>query len=152
WVNALDPKGGTNIDCQGVRVEFVDSHGEVFGAETSSWHGGQTFWRVGHIFYVYPRDESELNLQIVPWRTNFASNIKVANPNVVRAAQWTGNPLPQARTVGNVELELTQLIICTNGGAEKYWEDPSTYWEPIWKFRKGGEKLRGWAEPEWVAE
>ena len=34
WVNALDPKGGTNIDCQGVRVEFVDSHGQVFGAET----------------------------------------------------------------------------------------------------------------------
>jgi len=165
WVNALDPKGGTNIDCQGVRVEFVDSHGQIFAAETSSWHGGQSFWRVGHIFYVYPRDESELNFQIVPWRTNFASNIKIANPNVVRAAQWSGKPLPQAKTIGDVELELTELSIRTNGAPpesagpnsrnyyfEHYWESPTAYFEPSWKIRKDGNELSGWREPEWIAE
>jgi hypothetical protein len=152
WVNALDPKGGTNIDCQGVRVEFVDSHGQIFAAETSSWHGGQTFWRVGHIFYVYPRDEAELNLQIVPWRTNLASNIKIGNPNVVRAVQWTGKPLPQAKTIGEVELELAQITLQTNGEGKRYWKSQVPYWEPIWKFRKDGKELSGWAEPEWIAE
>src|SRR5882724_823171 len=83
WVNALDPKGGTNIDCQGIRTEFVDHNDQIFGAETSSWFGGQAFWRVGHIFYVYPRDESELNFQVVSWRTYSAGNIKISNPNPV---------------------------------------------------------------------
>jgi hypothetical protein len=152
WVNAIDPKGGTNVDCQMLRVEIVDSHGQVFGTESSSWHGGQTFWRVGHIFNVYPRDESQLNLQVVPWRTNVASNIKITNPNVVRAAQWTGKSLPQAKTAGDVELELTQLSLHTNGGPKKSWESPATYWEPVWKFRKDGREFSGWSEPEWVAE
>jgi hypothetical protein len=152
WVNALDPKGGTNIDCQGVRVEFVDSQGQIFSAETSSWYGGSSFWRVGHVFYVYPRDESQLNLQIVPWRTNRASNIRIANPNVVRPASWTGEPLPQTKTVGDVELELAQVIVHTNGGGKKYWEGPAAYCEPIWKFRKDGKELNGWTDPEWIAE
>jgi hypothetical protein len=165
WVNALDPKSGTNIDCQGVRVEFIDSHGQIFGAETSSWHGGQAFWRVGHIFYVYPRDESELNFQIVPWRTNVASNVRIQNPNPVRPARWNGKPLPQVKTNGDVELELTQLTIRTNGGPpqspgansrnyyfEHYWESPAAYFEPSWKFRKDGNELTGWTEPEWIAE
>jgi hypothetical protein len=39
WVNALEAKGGTNVDCQMLRAEFVDSRGQIFGAETSSWHG-----------------------------------------------------------------------------------------------------------------
>jgi hypothetical protein len=152
WVDALDPKGGTNIDCQGVRVEFVASHGQVFAAETSSWYGGQTFWRVGHIFYVYPRDETELNLQIVPWRTNRASNIKIANPNVVHAAQWTGKSLPQSKMIGDVELELAQITLQTNGEGKRYWQSQAPYWEPIWKVRKDGKELSGWAEPEWIAE
>src|ERR1051326_933287 len=165
WVNALDPKGGTNIDCQMLRAEFVDAHGQIFGADTSSWHGSPTFWRVGHIFYVYPRDESELNLQIIPWRTNQASNIKIANPNVVRAAQWTGKPLPQIKTIGDVELELTQLTIRTNGALPKspgansrnyyfehYREGPTAYFEPSWTFRIDGNELGGWSEPEWIAE
>jgi len=152
WVNALDPKGGTNVDCQMLRAEFVDSHGQVFGTESSSWHGGNTFWRVGHMFDVYPRDESQLSLRIIPWRTNRASIIKIANPNVVRAAQWTGKPLPQAKTVGDVELELTQLNLHTNGGPNRSWEAPTAYWEPIWMFRKDGQELSGWSEPEWIAE
>jgi hypothetical protein len=152
WVNALDPKGGTNIDCQALQAEFVDSHGQIFGTQTTSWFGGNSFWRVGHVFYVFPRDESELNLQIVPWRTNFPSNIKISNPNPVRAVQWTGKPLPQAKTVDDVELELTQLTVQTNGGKERYWESPITYWEPVWKFRKDGKELGGWTEPEWIAE
>lgn len=152
WVNALDPKGGTNIDCQSLRAEFVDSRGQVFGTETTSWFGGNSFWRVGHVFYVYPRDESQLNLQIIPWRTNFPSHIKISNPNPVRAAQWSGNPLPQTKTIGDVELELTQLTIHTNGGTKRYWEAATTYWEPIWKFRKDRKELNGWTDPEWVAE
>lgn len=165
WVNALDPKGGTNIDCQMLRAEFVDSHGQVFAADTSSWYGSQAFWRVGHIFYVYPRDESQLNLQIVPWRTNRASNIKIANPNVVRAAQWTGKALPQVKTIGGIDLELTRLTIRTNGAPAEdagpnsrnyYFEYPSqspaAYFEPSWTFRKDGHELAGWTEPEWTAE
>jgi hypothetical protein len=35
WVNALDAVTGTNVDCQGIRVEFVDKHGDLFGTETS---------------------------------------------------------------------------------------------------------------------
>jgi len=152
WVNALDAKAGTNVDCQSLRAEFVDSHGDVFGSESKHWYGGQAFWRVGHVFYVYPRDESQLSLRIVPLPTNFPSSIKISNLNVVRAAHWTGKPLPLVKTVGDVELELTQLTPHTNGGAKRYWETPATYWEPAWKFRKNGTELSGWAEPEWVAE
>src|ERR1051325_10085738 len=151
WVNALDRKGGTNVDCQMLRAEIVDSYGEIFGSETS-WYGSPTFWRVAHIFNVYPRDEPQLNLQIVPWRTNRVSNIKIANPNVVRAAQWIGKPLPQSKTIGDVELELAQLTTQTNGGEKRSWETQATYWEPVWKFRKSGQELTGWAEPEWLAE
>jgi hypothetical protein len=152
WVNAIDPKGGTNIDCQMLRAEFVDSNGQILGTSSTSWYGGNSFWRVAHIFYVYPRDESQLNLEIVPWRTNRASSIRIANPNVVRAAQWTGKHLPQSKTIGDVELELAQIIVHTNGGPKKSWEAPATYWEPVWKFRKDGKELDGWAEPEWTAE
>jgi hypothetical protein len=64
WVNAIDPKTGTNVDCQAIRTDLVDQYGEVFGEETSSWHGGNDFWRAGHIFYVYPRDEKMLTFQM----------------------------------------------------------------------------------------
>jgi hypothetical protein len=70
WVNAMDPVTGTNVDCQGIRPEFVDRHGDLFGAETSSWFGGQTFWRVGHVFYSYPRSEEQLTFRVTPWRKN----------------------------------------------------------------------------------
>src|SRR5437660_5067071 len=30
WVNAIDPVTGTNIDCQGIRTEFVNSSGDLF--------------------------------------------------------------------------------------------------------------------------
>src|SRR5258705_1828911 len=81
WVNALDPKAGTNVDCQMLQADFVDRYGQVFGTESRSWFGGPTFWREAHIFYVYPRDESQLNFQVIPWRTNRASNITFPNPN-----------------------------------------------------------------------
>ncbi len=100
WVNALDPETGTNVDCQGIRTEFVDQYGEVFGEQTSSWFGGQSFWRVGHIFYAYPREERQLNFQVTPWRTNRANNVKLPNPNFCRPAKWSGGPLPQSEEGG----------------------------------------------------
>jgi hypothetical protein len=136
WVNALDPRGCTNIDCQAIRTEFVDRYGQSFRADTSSWFGGQTFWRVGHVFYVYPRDESQLNFRVVPWRTNFPSNIKIPNPNPVRAVQWTGKPLQQTKTVGDIEFELTQLTLHTNGESKNYWESPAAFWQRFLKFRR----------------
>src|SRR4029434_8777720 len=39
WVNAIDPLTGKQVDCQGIRVEFIDEHGDLFGEETSSWFG-----------------------------------------------------------------------------------------------------------------
>src|SRR5262249_17784026 len=39
WVNAVSEKYLTNVDCQGIRMEFVDKNGDLFGEETSSWFG-----------------------------------------------------------------------------------------------------------------
>src|ERR1043165_1089417 len=43
WVNAIDAVTRTNLDCQSIRLEFVDKNGDLFGQKTSSWFGGQDF-------------------------------------------------------------------------------------------------------------
>lgn len=152
WVNASSAASGTNVDCQGIRMEFVDRNGDLFGAETSSWFGGQAFWRVGHVFYSYPRDERELKLQVTTWREGKTSSAQVPNPHVFQRANWVGNSLPQSTNVGGMEIRLRELIVRTNGGQQKYWEVPATYFEPMWECRQNGKPAAGWAKPEWIAE
>jgi len=152
WVNAISAVSGTNVDCQGIRMEFVDRNGDLFGAETSSWFGGQAFWRVGHVFYSCPRDERELTLRVTTWREGKASSAKILNPHVIQPAKWSGNPLPQSTNVGGMEIRLRELIVRTNGGQQKYWEVPATYFEPVWECRQNGKSAAGWAKPEWFVE
>ncbi len=136
WVNAINAKTGSNVDCQGIRVEFVNQQGDLFGEETSSWGGfGNHFWRVGHIFKSFPRDEATLTMQITTWKSvrgtnNSSSRVEFANPAVTAPARWTGNPLPQQQKIGELEIALTSLELRTNGGRKKYWETPATFWQP----------------------
>jgi hypothetical protein len=152
WVNALDPVTGKAVDCQGIRLEFVDEHGDLFGAPNSSWFGGQNFWRVGHSFYAFPRETQKLTLHITPWKTNVTSRVEIANPHITAPARWSGAPLPQHASFGNLEIALTALQMRTNGGPKKYWEAPARYWEPAWALRQDGEPAAGWDKPEWLAE
>jgi hypothetical protein len=64
WVNAKEPVSGKHVDCQGIRVEFMDKNGDLLGEFTHSWFGGSSFWRVGHIFYAFPRTEPNLTLLV----------------------------------------------------------------------------------------
>jgi hypothetical protein len=79
WVNALSAQTGTNVDCQRIRVELVDEHGEHYAAEDSYWFGGDKFWRVGHVFKVYPRSLTKLTMQVTAWKTD---NSKPISQNV----------------------------------------------------------------------
>ena len=152
WVNAIDPASGTNVDCQGIRTEFVDAHGDLFGQDTSSWFGGQTFWRVGHIFYSYPRSETQLTFRVTPWKKN--NNVPVTaqlfNPHVAQPANWSGQPVPQTKATGPIEITLTRLVAKTN--ELTYWQTPARYFEPVWELSQNGRPVAGWSEPEWTAE
>ncbi len=152
WVNAIDPVTGKQIDCQGIRVNFIDKYGDLLEEETSCWFGSLNFWRVGHVFKSYPRDAARLRFQITPWITNVASDVEFANPHITKPEQWSGAPLPQTKRVGEMEIILADLKLRTNGSPKKYWETPVRYWKPIWKLNKSGETARGWSKPEWFAE
>jgi hypothetical protein len=152
WVNALDPVTGKAVDCQGIRVEFVDEQGDLFGVHQPSWFGGNNFWRVGHSFYAYPRDAQKLTLQITPWNTNVTSRVEIANPHITTAGGWSGTSLPQQASFGNLEVALTALQLRTNGGPKQYWATPARYWEPKWELRQDGKHATGWEKPEWFAE
>ncbi|HWI59788.1 MAG TPA: hypothetical protein VNZ22_21345, partial [Bacillota bacterium] len=99
WVNAIDPVTGKHVDCQGIRVEFVDQTGDRFGEASSSWFGGNNFWRVGHIFHAYPRAQRQLTLLVTPWKTNGTTRLEFPNPHVSPPAAWSGRPLPQRQRV-----------------------------------------------------
>lgn len=152
WVNAIDPDSGTNVDCQGIRTEFVDEHGDLFGAETSHWFGGRSFWRVGHVFYSYPRAKELLTFCVTPWKKdkNRPVTAQIPNPYVAPRAAWSGKPSPQTNFAGPLEIILASLNARTNEA--KYWQTPSTYFEPVWELRQDGLPARGWSEPEWSAE
>lgn len=152
WVDAVSEAAGTNVDCQGIRVELVNEHGEQFKSDTSSWFGGQRFWRVGHVFKVYPRDEAKLVLRVTNWKNNQISHLELPNPHVVRPAAWTGLDLPQAKPVGDLNVVLVDLRLRTNNVSPKYYETRMVYWEPVWELRHGQEKVGGWIKPEWLAE
>jgi hypothetical protein len=158
WVNALDAETGTNIDCQNLRVEFVNSHGELCGEDGSHWFGSQKFWRVGHRFSVFPRDEKTLTLRISTVFKNFTNlpnasgEVRFSNPIPTTARNWTGEQLPQTQKIGDVELSLTGLRLRTNGNPARSWETISRNWEPVYEFRRDGQPVGGWLEPEWFAE
>ena len=158
WVNALDAAGKTNVDCQGIRVEFVSKEGDLFGEETSHWIGHPNFYRVGHIFYCYPQDEHDLNWQVTSWKKfkgkkNEPVSAHFPNPHLVEPARWTGLPLPQSKTVGDIEIVLNKLMTQTNGqGKKSYYETPAQFFEPVWEFRQNDQPAHGWEKPEWIAE
>lgn len=152
WVNAIDPTTGNHVDCQGIRMEFVDEHGDLFGQKSSSWSGSPGFWRAGHIFTAFPRTQPTLTLQVSCWKkTNSPVRIQIPNPCVTTPSKWIARPPPQQLQVGGLEVELASLELRTNGGPKKYWETPCKYWEPVWKLRSHGEPASGWDKPEWTA-
>src|SRR5205085_622066 len=145
WVNAVDPATGKAVDCQGIRVEFVEPHGDLFGDNQPHWFGGQNFWRVGHVFHAYPQDQRQLTLQITPWRTNVSSRVEFANPHVVTAAHWSGASLPQQTNFGGLEFVLASLELHTNGSTKRSWESPTVFWQPKWELRRNGQSMPGWS-------
>jgi hypothetical protein len=152
WVNAVNAVTGTNVDCQGIRVELVNEHDELFGTATSSWSGGQRFWRVGHVFKVYPRDETNLTLRVTNWRNGKSILAKIPNPYVVRPAEWTGADLPQQTTAGDLNIVLANLRLRANNVLPEYYQTRIVYWKPVWELRRGTNKVGGWSEAEWFAE
>ncbi len=152
WVNAISSVGRTNVDCQGIRVEFADSQGDLWGERTRGWGGfNNKFWRVGHVFEAYPRSAKELTLRIVLWRTNAPVSVTFANPHPGSAATWTGESLPARRRAGDLEIVLAGLTVKTNGGPERYWETPAKSWQPEWQILFDGKPASGWREPDWTA-
>lgn len=153
WVNAISASGRTNVDCQRIRVQIVDKNGEVFGETTRSWFGSGRFWRVGHVFDCYPRDEHQLNLQVTTWSQGLTSSAQFTNPQVVFPVKLTGSPLPQSRAVGDIEIRMEHLNVRTNGqGTKGYYETASRYFEPVLEVWQKGRLASGWEEPEWNAE
>jgi hypothetical protein len=152
WVNAIDPKTHKHVDCQGLRMEFIDENGELIGEETPYWfNGGNNFWRVGHAFKVFPRSQRTLTLQVTSWRSTNSIRFELRNPHVMKPADWSARPLPQRVSVGNLEVELNRLVLRTNGGPKQYWTTPSRYWEPVWRLRRDNDEVSGWDEPDWSA-
>ena len=153
WVNAISAEGKTNVDCQAIRVEFVDKNGDLFGETTCSWFGGQNFWRVGHVFSCYPREERELTMRVTTWNEGKTSTTTILNPNPIIPATWTADPLPQTKTVGKTEIRLTSLTVCTNGqGRKSYYETATRYFEPVLEILTNHKSVLGWSKPEWIAE
>jgi len=152
WVNAVDPVTGKYVDCQSIRVEVLGENGDVFAEDTSAWFGSATFWRVGHVFYAFPRAQSALTVQVTPWKTNTSVRFEIPNPHVTRPAAWSGQALPQHQLVGDLDVALTGLLLRTNGSSAHYWQSPSRYWCPVWELRQGDNLAVGWEEPEWIAE
>jgi hypothetical protein len=152
WVNAVSAVAGTNVDCQGIRMELMNESGEYFATATSSWHGSQRFWRVGHVFKVYPRDETNLTLRVTTWKNRKSTVVTIPNPHVVRPAEWTGMDLPQQITAGDLTIVLAELRLRVNNPLPQYYQTRIVYWEPAWELRRGTNTAGGWSKPEWLAE
>jgi hypothetical protein len=153
WMNALSEVGLTNVDCQGIRVEIVDRQGDLFGETTRSWFGGDNFWRVGHVFDCYPREEKELHLRITTWRQKQTVSTTIRNPQPGKRESWSGNSLPIIQQAGDFQIQLTGLIVKTNGQGDKtYYETATSYFEPQVSVLSAGAAAAGWESPEWVTE
>lgn len=153
WVNAVSEKYGTNVDCQGIRMEMEDKQGDLFGESTRSWFGGQTFWRVGHVFNCYPREERELVVHVTPWQKGQKAMARISNPQPSQPANWAGKGMPQSEKVGPFEIRLSNLVTHTNGqGKKSYYETATRYFEPVFEVFENGQPAEGWTKPEWSAE
>jgi len=154
WVNAIRAAGKTNVDCQGIRVEFIDRNGDLFGETTSSWFGGPPMTRVGHVFHCYPRTEAELTFRVTPWKkgkdTPATATVKLSNPHVVKSANWAGSPLPLTNVTGSLQIVLKEITPRTNEA--NHYQTATRYFEPVWELREQGIPAQGWNEPEWMAE
>jgi hypothetical protein len=154
WLNALDANSRTNVDCQGLLVEFEDEAGDLWGKEMSNWHAfpdNNRFIRIGHSFAVYPRSAEELTLRIAPLRSTNTVTVRLRNPSVTQPAKWTGQPTPQRRLTNGLEIVLEELSARTNGAPDEPWVTRSRYWEPSWKLLSDGAEIHGWRPPEWIA-
>ena len=153
WVNAIKETGRTNVDCQGIHMEFVDRNGDVFSASTSSWFASPGFWRVGHIFYCYPREEKELQLRVTTWKKGDTVSATLRNPHPTKLVEWSANPLPLIKTSGDFEITLHTLSVRTNRQGTKAKNGfISRYLEPNVTVLSHGNPTAGWNSPEWVAE
>ena len=152
WVNAINPATGTNVDCQGIRTEFVDKHGDSFGEDDGTWFGYPAFWRVGHVFYSYPRAETQLTFKVTPWRKGKQVSVtaQFENPHLSPGQNWSGEPVPQTKVIGSLEVTLARLNPRTN--EQSYFQTPFKYLEPSLDLRRNGLPATGWSEPEWTAE
>jgi hypothetical protein len=152
WVDATDPVTGNYVDCQSILIEIVGENGEVFPQSTSYWFGSPAFWREGYVFDAFPRPQRVLALRITPWRTNVSVQLEVPNPRVTRPTAWSGQPLPQHKLVGTLDVTLASLVLSTNSHGGRNWETTTRHWAPAWQLRQGGKPAEGWEEPEWIAE
>lgn len=152
WLNAVNPHTRAWVDCQGLRLEFVDEHGDLWGTKTSSWHSFENkFFRIAHIFEAYPRAATNLTLRITSRRSGDTVVTSFPNPHVAEPASWSGEPIPVRRQVDGLNVVLQDLSVRTKGGPEKSWETPARYWQPEWRLLSGKEEAVGWREPEWSA-
>jgi hypothetical protein len=152
WVHALDGLARTNVDCQGIRLEFEDEHGDLWGQRRSGHHSFEGHFNRGyHVFEAFPRKAGQLTLNLTPWRGSNPVSVTLPNPHPTRAENWSGLPVPQILLTNGIEIVLAGLSARTNGAPDRYWETPSRYWAPEWKLERGGEPASGWQDAEWEA-
>jgi hypothetical protein len=153
WVHARDASG-KYVDCQGVRASFVDDQGDVYPANSdANGSFSKGFSREAYLFHVFPRRSAQLKLQLAPWRSEKTSTLLIANPcRRTTVADWTPEPLPATRRVGEIDFRLESLAIQTNGGPQTAWEPLSLHWKPVFSLSAGGAPATSWTTPEWEAE
>ena len=150
WVTALHPTFRTNVDCQGIRVEFVDESGTVYGDNQPNWFGAERFWRVGHVFKAFPREAKTLKMRVTPWRGTNAIAFTLPNPGYTTGTDWQGEWPPLKRRDGGHEMVLKDLIATTNKGT--YWKAANVFWKPEFEiWTQGKREESGW-DLEWMAE
>jgi len=150
WVNAVDAVTRTNVDCQGIKLDFMDANGARYGDDQPNWFGGTRFWRVGHAFNAFPRGTKDLTLNITSWRNSNSARIMLPNPGFTAPRPWRGKAAPQREVQGDYELVLRKLNVVTNPGT--YWKSAIAYWHPEMEIWRGGEKQESGWEFEFMAE
>jgi hypothetical protein len=138
------------VDCQGLNIEFRDNQGNIFGEDHPHWFGGKSFWRVGHLFYAFPRNSKTLNVRAKCYRRTNTVEMVVPNPGFTEPAAWTGNPLPITVNQGEYAVVCNRLTIRTN--REGWRNSASIYWAPEFELRRDGQKQEGGWDLEWSEE
>jgi hypothetical protein len=148
WLNAVDSTFGTNVDCQGIRMEIKGADGTVYGESQPNWFGfGQevnNFRRAGHLFRVFPRDEKTLHATIATWRGTNALELALSNPGYSTPVDWKGEYPPLTNRVGEYEIVLHELY-------RRAHRPRTPHWQPDFELHCNGQVLNGW-DLEWIAE